>query len=215
MLLANALFRMGGAAILLTRNGNAVGDRPAAKYRVNHLVRVHMGSDTNAYTCVFQDVDKENKPGVRLDKNLMKVAAQTLTKNLTRLGPKILPLTVKLDFAFRFVHRWVQVYRNPALGKTLPPVVPRFQDAVQHIGIHAGGRAVIDAIQKALNLSDADVKPSRDVLFKYGNTSSSSIWYETVQIEETRKPKKGDLTLLLAFGSGFKVNTMVIEKLRD
>jgi len=214
MLLANSLFRMGGAAILLSNSGYAVGNRPAPKYRIQHIVRVHNGADTNAYTCVFQDVDKENKLGVRLDKNLMKVAAQTLTKNITRLGPKILPLHIKIDYVIRLLYRKWQQYTDPTFKPALP-VVPRFRDAVQHIGIHAGGRAVIDAIQKALSLSDADVKPSRDVLFRFGNTSSSSIWYETVQIEKTRKPKPGDLILLLAFGSGFKVNTLVMEKLKN
>lgn len=42
--------------------------------------------------------------------------------------------------------------------------------------IHTGGRAVIDEIEKQLRLTNEMVEPSRAVLYRYGNTSSSSIW---------------------------------------
>jgi 3-ketoacyl-CoA synthase len=213
MMVANSLFRMGGAAVLLAKHSYAVGARPAASWRLTNLVRVHLASDTNAYTCVFQDVDKENKPGVRLDKTLMKVAAQALTRNMTVLGPQILPWHEKLSYATKSVIRAARVWRDPTLATALPPVVPNFKTAVQHVAIHAGGRAVIDAIQKALSLSDADVKSSRDVLHKYGNTSSSSIWYEFVNILENRKPRIGDKVWQVAFGSGFKCNSAVWERI--
>jgi len=161
----------------------------------------------------MQDVDKETKPGVRLDKSLMKVAAQALTRNMTILGPRILPWHEKARYGVLTALRLFKVWRNPALAASLPPVVPNFKSAVQHICIHAGGRAVIDAIQKALSLSDADVKPSRDVLYKYGNTSSSSIWYEFANILENRKPQVGDKVWQIAFGSGFKCNSAVWERI--
>jgi 3-ketoacyl-CoA synthase len=41
---------------------------------------------------------------------------------------------------------------------------------------YAGGRGVIDAIQKELGLSDDFVEPSRAALYRYGNVSSSSVW---------------------------------------
>jgi hypothetical protein len=40
-----------------------------------------------------------------------------------------------------------------------------------------GGRGVIDEIEKQLALSPAMVEPSRAVLYRYGNISSSSIWW--------------------------------------
>ena len=68
----------------------------------------------------------------------------------------------------------------------IPEFVPNFKTAVDHICIHAGGRAVIDAIQAGLNLSDEDVQASRATLHRYGNTSSSSIWYEFRYLEQNR-----------------------------
>lgn len=213
MMVANSLFRMGGAAILLSRDSCSIGKRPAPRYKLTNLVRIHMGANTNAYTCVFQDIDKENKLGVRLDKSLMKIAAKCLEKNISILAPQILPLHEKLRYVYKYILRLIAIKRNPELKSQLPMVVPDFTTAAQHMCIHAGGRAVIDAIQKALNLSDVYVKPSRDVLYKYGNTSSSSIWYEFHEIETTRKIKKGEKVWQVALGSGFKVNSLVWQKL--
>ena len=56
--------------------------------------------------------------------------------------------------------------------------VPDFKRAVQHFCIHAGGRAVIDGIEQNLNLERWQTAPSRATLYHWGNTSSSSVWYE-------------------------------------
>lgn len=73
----------------------------------------------------------------------------------------------------------------------------------------AGGRGVIDAIQKELGLTDHYVEPSRAALYRYGNVSSSSVWYVLAFIEHFRGIKRGSKVLQLAFGSGFKCNSCV------
>lgn len=40
----------------------------------------------------------------------------------------------------------------------------------------AGGRAVIDGMQKHLALSDAAIEASRAGLYRWGNVSSASVW---------------------------------------
>lgn len=43
-----SLFRLGGVAAVLS---NHPADRKIAKYRLDHLVRTHLGADDAAYKC--------------------------------------------------------------------------------------------------------------------------------------------------------------------
>jgi 3-ketoacyl-CoA synthase len=66
---------------------------------------------------------------------------------------------------------------------------------------------------------------SRNTLWHYGNTSSSSVWYELAYIEQEeerflngkhpieRPIAQGERVLQIAFGSGFKVNSAVWVRL--
>lgn len=62
------------------------------------------------------------------------------------------------------------------LGRTKTTYMPDFKKAFDHFVIHPGGRGVIDEIEKQLNLENRHTRPSRDTLYHYGNTSSSSVW---------------------------------------
>lgn len=56
-LIANALFRMGGAAILLS---NRKQEKRIAKYKLQHFVRTHLGSNDKAYQSVQPDEYKNS-----------------------------------------------------------------------------------------------------------------------------------------------------------
>ena len=49
MLITNCIFRWGGFAALLS---NHPADRFRAKYKLQHVVRTHLGSNEDAYKCV-------------------------------------------------------------------------------------------------------------------------------------------------------------------
>eukprot|EP00002_Diphylleia_rotans_P013411 TRINITY_DN2624_c0_g1_i4.p1 TRINITY_DN2624_c0_g1~~TRINITY_DN2624_c0_g1_i4.p1 ORF type:complete len:501 (-),score=129.29 TRINITY_DN2624_c0_g1_i4:561-2063(-) len=204
MLLSNTLFRVGGAAIILT---NRPMDKYRAKYRLNHLVRINMGFDRTSYEAVYQVEDNCFVRGVRLSKDLMKVAAKGINENMSKMGPKILPWTEQLKFAFSMVKKMI--------NKASPLYTPNFKKAVDYFCIHAGGRAVIDTIEKELSLTERDTEPSRATLYRFGNTSSSSIWYELNYVEKAFQPRRGEKVWQIAFGSGFKCNSAVWEVLKD
>lgn len=54
---------------------------------------------------------------------------------------------------------------------------PDFKAAFDHFLLHTGGRAVIDELEDKLRLNPKQVQPSKDTLYRFGNTSAASTWY--------------------------------------
>ncbi|XP_019074548.1 3-ketoacyl-CoA synthase 4 isoform X3 [Vitis vinifera] len=205
MLIPNCLFRVGGAAVLLS---NKSGDRRRAKYKLVHLVRTHRGADDKAFRCVYQEQDDAGKTGVSLSKDLMAIAGGALKTNITTLGPLVLPISEQLLF-------FATLVAKKLFNAKVKPYIPDFKLAFEHFCIHAGGRAVIDELEKNLQLLPSHVEASRMTLHRFGNTSSSSIWYELSYIEAKGRMRKGNRVWQIAFGSGFKCNSAVWQALRN
>ncbi|XP_057778731.1 3-ketoacyl-CoA synthase 7-like [Salvia miltiorrhiza] len=186
MLLANCLFRMGGAGALLS---NRPRDSPAAKYQLLHVVRTHLGAHTPAYDAVVHRPDAHGRTGVALSRLILQVAGEALRENMEAVGAAVLPYWEQAAYVWGYV--------------------PEFGKAIDHFCIHAGGRAVIEAIAERLRLRERDVEASKMTLCRFGNTSSSSTWYELAYLEAKGRVKRGDKVWQLAFGSGFKCNTAV------
>nr|ACR15953.1 fatty acid elongase 1 [Lepidium campestre] len=206
MMVSNCLFRVGGAAILLS---NKPGDRRRSKYKLAHTVRTHTGADDKSFGCVKQEEDESGKTGVCLSKDITNVAGTTVKKNITTLGPLVLPLSEKFLFFVTFMAKKLMK------DKIKNYYVPDFKLAIDHFCIHAGGRAVIDVLEKNLGLLPIDVEASRSTLHRFGNTSSSSIWYELAYIEAKGRMEKGNKVWQIALGSGFKCNSAVWVALRN
>ncbi len=200
MLIQNTLFRSGGAAVMLTNKWYYFG---ASKYILHNLCRTQV-SDEAAFKSVYETEDEEGNQGIALSKNITEVAGKAIEINLKTIAHKVLPIHEKIKVALSIRKR---------NGKRKVTYTPHLKSAVQHLCIHPGGRAVLDTLQQKLRLSDDDMKPSRHVLHKYGNTSSSSIWYELDFLQREHNVKPGHKVLQLAFGSGFKCNSIVWKRL--
>ncbi|XP_054806197.1 3-ketoacyl-CoA synthase 11-like [Prosopis cineraria] len=206
MLVSNCLFRVGGAAILLS---NRSCDRRRAKYQLVHIVRTHKGAEDKSYSCIFQQEDYNKNLGVSLSKDLMAVAGEALKANITTLGPLVLPMSEQLLIFFTLIARKVLKM------KKVKPYIPDFKLAFEHFCVHAGGRAVLDEVEKNLRLRDWDMEPSRMTLYRFGNTSNSTLWYELAYSEAKGRVKKGDRVWQIGLGSGFKCNSAVWRALRE
>lgn len=205
MLIPNCLFRVGCSAVLLS---NKSSDRRRAKYKLLHAVRTHRGADDKAFRCVYQEQDDAGKTGVSLSKDLMAIAGGALKTNITTLGPLVLPISEQLLF-------FATLLMKKLFKADVKPYIPDFKLAFDHFCIHAGGRAVIDELEKNLQLLPHHVEASRMTLHRFGNTSSSSIWYELAYTEAKGRMRKGNRVWQIAFGSGFKCNSAVWEALRN
>jgi len=173
-------------------------------------VRTHKGATDECFNCVYQREDEVGKVGVSLlARELMAVAGDALKTNITTLGPLVLPLSEQLKFLKSLMMR--RVFRV----KGVRPYIPDFRRAFEHFCVHAGGRAVLEEVQRSLSLQDTDIEPSKYALHRFGNTSSSSLWYELAYAEAKGRVQRGHHVWQIGFGSGFKCNSAVWRALRD
>ena len=61
--------------------------------------------------------------------------------------------------------------------------IPNFKTAFDHFLVHTGGRAVIEEVEKKLRLDPAHVQPSKETLFRYGNTCCAAVFYVLTNME--------------------------------
>lgn len=65
--------------------------------------------------------------------------------------------------------------------------------------VHAGGRTILDAVERAFDLSPQALHPSREVLRAFGNMSSATLMFVLAAMLQERRRGDG---LALAFGPG-------------
>ncbi|OIV96159.1 hypothetical protein TanjilG_13091 [Lupinus angustifolius] len=202
MLIPNCFFRMGAAAIMLS---NFRFDRWRAKYELKQLVRTHKGVDNRSFKSIHQREDSEGKKGLSISKDIIEIGGHALKANITTLGPLMLPVSEQLHFFTNLLFK---------KNKTKPHI-PDYKLAFEHVCILATSKKVLDEIQKNLELTEEYMEASRKTLERFGNTSSSSIWYELAYLEFNSRINKGDRICQIAFGSGFKCNSVVWKSLRN
>ncbi|MHA7243173.1 type III polyketide synthase [Paeniglutamicibacter antarcticus] len=85
--------------------------------------------------------------------------------------------------------------------------------AIEHWGIHPGGRAILDRVQRRLGLKDEQLVPARRVLNDYGNMSSSTVLFVLKDIMDehvARDSAHGERICSMAFGPGLTVETALM-----
>ena len=84
-------------------------------------------------------------------------------------------------------------------------------DAVRHWVMHAGGRLVLDAIERALELPAMALESARAVLHDAGNLSSPTVLFVLDEEQRRRPPAPGDLGIVSSFGAGFAAHAALVE----
>ena len=208
------------------------------KYRLVATERTHLGSDDAAFLCMGQAFDRASGSlGVFLRKNVGEVAARAVRMNLERLGPRALPFSELARVALSRAAGGVVGFFSSSASSSSPPssssssadknsklrkqpsynyYEPNFERSFAQVYPHAGGPAVLDAMQKSLRLSDAKMRASRAVWAKFGNLSSASTLYATAFAEsQPGGVRRGDRSLVIGLGGCFKAGTLCWEAERD
>ncbi|MDX8517356.1 type III polyketide synthase [Mesorhizobium dulcispinae] len=81
-------------------------------------------------------------------------------------------------------------------------------EAIDLWAVHPGGRSILDAVERALDLGPAALEPSRKVLRRYGNMSSATVMFV---MEEMLKKPGGLLGCGMSFGPGLTAETMLFR----
>ncbi|KAK4441124.1 3-ketoacyl-CoA synthase 12 [Sesamum alatum] len=212
MILTNCLFRTGGCTMILTNKDSLKNE---SMFKLKCLVRTHHGGKDESYDCCLQKEDEKGLVGFHLGKNLPKAATRAFVDNLKEIAPKILPVRELLRFTvLKLARELHQNWSKTAADTSTRPVID-FKTGVDHFCLHAGGKAVIDAIAQNLRLSEYDVEPARMTLHRFGNTSASSLWHVLAYMESKKRLKNGDRVFMISFGAGFKCNSCLWEVVRD
>lgn len=151
-------FSVGGAALVLS---NRLRDSFRSCFKLLHVVRTQYVSE-DSFGCVYETEDEQGIRGVRLSKDIVKVAGRAMERNFTSLGPYVLPISEQAKVGISMIRRFLS--KKFGWGK-VDPYIPDFKRGLDHFCIHAGGRGVIDGIEKNLNLSPHHVEPSRHALY--------------------------------------------------
>ncbi|BFU41977.1 hypothetical protein KRMM14A1004_02140 [Krasilnikovia sp. MM14-A1004] len=76
--------------------------------------------------------------------------------------------------------------------------------------VHPGGPKILDVVQERLELTDADLAASRDVLATYGNCSSPTVLLVLDALRRRAHPPQR--VLMLAFGPGLTLYVALLER---
>ncbi len=75
--------------------------------------------------------------------------------------------------------------------------------------VHAGGRSILDAVQRSLDVRGDALAASRDVLARYGNMSSSTLMFVLAELLEQPEHRNG---VAIAFGPGLAAEGFHFER---
>jgi alkylresorcinol/alkylpyrone synthase len=82
---------------------------------------------------------------------------------------------------------------------------------IDHWVIHPGGKAVLDAVQQALELPPTALATARSVMRRCGNMSSPSVLFVLDETHRERHPREGERAVLASFGAGFAAHAALLE----
>jgi predicted naringenin-chalcone synthase len=83
---------------------------------------------------------------------------------------------------------------------------------IRHWAVHPGGRAILDKVQKNLELGEKMLTSSRKILNEFGNMSSATILFVLSDILQKSQKDDAEPVLAMAFGPGLTIESGLLFK---
>jgi predicted naringenin-chalcone synthase len=112
------------------------------------------------------------------------------------IGDHGFEMTLSSDLPDMIASKAVPAVKGMLLGMGLQP------EDITLWALHPGGRAIIDALQTGLGLTDDETAASRAVLLEHGNMSSASILFVLKELFTRGPLRPGENLVAIAFGPG-------------
>uniref|UniRef100_A0A383V531 FAE domain-containing protein n=1 Tax=Tetradesmus obliquus TaxID=3088 RepID=A0A383V531_TETOB len=205
--LANALFGMGAAALVLTNKRSLAGK---AKYKLLHSARAHVGQDDKVYRSMGIFEGDPAGDCIKYTADVPMAAAAGIRAAMAMVAPKVLSCGQLAAAAKAAVLRRLK-------GPTAAPrYIPSFADStIDHFLLHPGSHGLLKGFMKGLGLTVQHTLPSAAALRDYGNTSPSSTYYVLAYLESLVGVSKGQKLMQVSVGTGVKAGVNVWQALRD
>ncbi|NLX09640.1 MAG: type III polyketide synthase [Chloroflexi bacterium] len=143
-------------------------------------------------------------------------------------GPRLVDAATHCDYttlehmAFRLTDHGFQMRLSAYVPDLLAAQISGFIDGllarnglsrgdVGFWGVHPGSGKILDYVQEQLALADEQMRYSREVLHDYGNMSSATILFILDAIQRQGQPQPGDYGMLMAFGPGLTMESMLVQ----
>ena len=101
------------------------------------------------------------------------------------------------------------------IGRVLTPLIQLRKLKIADIdiwAIHPGGKAILDKIEKSLDLRPEQIRASREILRQFGNMSSATILFVLGEILKSPASRPRENICAMAFGPGLTVEMGLMEK---
>lgn len=85
------------------------------------------------------------------------------------------------------------------------------RSSVAHWLFHSGGAAILDGIEKRLELKADDLRHTRSVLRDFGNVSSGAFLFSYERLIDEGRVKSGDLGVMATMGPGLTIETALLR----
>jgi len=176
--------------------------------------------------CFAEDDDPQNLVALSLFGD--GAAAAVISSAPTASGPELLGFGSQYAFehmdalGFELGAQGFRIVLDPsipghiahAIDGTVRALLERHDLApsdVEHWCFHPGGARILDAAQRALGLSDLQLRSSRRVLRSAGNMSSPSVLFALQEELQNRTPARGSHGVMAAFGPGLGIEVALLR----